>query len=161
MERLWAPWRMKYILGDNTSNGCIFCTKPQEAADDRNYIVLRDRTCYALLNLYPYSNGHMLVAPYKHCPDLDQLTEQELGDLFVLVRRAQQLLTTAMNPQGFNIGANLGTAAGAGIADHLHIHIVPRWSSDSNFMTAVNDTRVIPESLDATYARLKEALATQ
>lgn len=152
---------MKYILGDNTANGCIFCTKPQEADDARNYVVLRDRTCYALLNLYPYSNGHMLVAPYKHCPDFDALTDAEVGDLMVLVRRSQQLLKAAMRPDGFNIGVNLGKFAGAGIADHLHIHIVPRWGGDNNFMTVVNDTRIIPESLDATYARLKEALATQ
>lgn len=152
---------MKYILSEQSSNGCIFCTKPQEANDARNYIVLRDRTCYTLLNLYPYNNGHMMVVPYKHCSDLDDLTEAELGDLLVLVRRSQQLLKATMKPQGFNIGLNLGKSAGAGIADHLHIHIVPRWSGDSNFMTAVNDMRIIPESLDATYAKLQEALASQ
>src|ERR1051326_1907556 len=149
MERLWAPWRMKYLVAEKTSNGCIFCTKSQEANDATNYIVLRDRTCFALLNLYPYSNGHMMVAPYKHCPDLDDLTDAELGDLMVLVRHCKQALQASMNPDGFNIGVNLGQFAGAGIPDHLHIHIVPRWGGDNNFMTVVNDTRVIPDRKSA------------
>jgi ATP adenylyltransferase len=161
MQSLWAPWRMEYILASRAPNGCIFCSKPQGAEDAQNYILIRDRTCFALLNIYPYSNGHLMVAPYKHTPGLDDLTEGELADLMVLVRRCQQLLRVALKPEGFNIGMNLGKVAGAGIADHLHIHVVPRWSGDSNFMTVIADTRVIPQSLDATYALLKEALASQ
>jgi len=161
MERLWAPWRMKYIVGDKASNGCVFCNTSQQADDAKNHVLLRDRTCFAILNIYPYSNGHLMVAPYKHTGDFESMTEQELGDLMVLTRRCQLVLKAAFNPEGFNVGVNIGKAAGAGMPDHLHIHIVPRWSGDCNFMTAINDMRIIPDSLDATYAKLKEALATQ
>lgn len=162
MQSLWAPWRMQYILASKSPNdGCVFCAKPQEADDVRNYVLLRERTCFALLNIYAYSNGHLMVAPYKHTPDFEGLTEAELGDLLVLVRRCQQALRQAMKPDGFNVGVNLGKVAGAGIADHLHIHVVPRWNGDHSFMTVIGETRVIPESLDATYARLKEALAQE
>src|SRR5262249_53759758 len=137
MERLWAPWRMKYIVGEKKSDGCVFCNASQQANDAENHILLRDRTCFAILNLYPYSNGHLMVAPYKHTGDFDEMTEQELGDLMVLTRRCQQILRAAFNPEGFNVGVNFGKAAGAGMPDHVHIHIVPRWSGDSNFMTAV------------------------
>src|SRR6185503_12783643 len=107
MQNLWAPWRMEYILASKAPNGCIFCGKPQETEDAKNYILIRDRTCFALLNIYPYSNGHLMVSPYKHTPGLDDLTEGELADLMVLVQRCQQLLRVAMKPEGFNIGMNL------------------------------------------------------
>jgi ATP adenylyltransferase len=162
VETLWAPWRMQYILATKAPNdSCVFCSKSQEADDDRNHVLLRDRTCFALLNIYPYSNGHLMVAPYKHTPDFDALTDAELSDLLGVVRRCQHALRLAMQPDGFNIGVNLGKAAGAGIADHLHIHVVPRWNGDNSFMTVLGETRVVPESLDATYARLQEALSRQ
>lgn len=159
MQSLWAPWRMQYILADKTAQGCIFCLKPQEADDTRNHVLLRGRTCYAMLNIYPYSNGHLMVVPYKHTPDLDDLAEAELADLIGMVRQCQRVLHIALKPEGYNIGVNIGEAAGAGIKEHLHIHVVPRWKGDSNFMSVTADTRVVPESLDETLRKLKQALA--
>lgn len=152
---------MQYILSDKTVGGCIFCQKSKEGDDATNLVVLRDRSCYALLNIYPYSNGHLMVAPYKHTSDFDALTEEELGDLMILTRRCQQLLRKTLRPEGFNVGVNLGKVAGAGIVEHLHIHVVPRWSGDVNFMTVTADTRIIPESLDDTWRKLREALEAQ
>jgi ATP adenylyltransferase len=153
MEHLWAPWRIKYILGEKET-GCFFCRKPQETDDAKNHILIRDRTCFALLNTYPYNAGHLMIAPYKHTGDLDDLTEAELGDLLVLTRRCKQLLARAMKPDGFNIGLNAGRVAGAGVEDHLHLHIVPRWNGDTNFMPVLGETRVIPQALDELYAAL-------
>ncbi len=150
---------MQYILASKAPDGCIFCDKSQQSDDSKNYVLLRDRTCFALLNIYPYSNGHVMVAPYKHTPGFEELTESELADLLVLVRRCQQALRVAMKPDGFNVGVNLGKVAGAGIADHLHLHIVPRWSGDNSFMSVIGETRVIPESLDATYTKVRDALS--
>jgi len=153
---------MQYILAAKSpSEGCVFCNKSQEADDAKNYVLLRGRTCFALLNLYPYSNGHLMVAPYKHTADFDLLTESELAELLVLVRDCQKALRAAMHPDGFNVGVNLGKVAGAGITDHLHVHVVPRWNGDTSFMTVTGETRVVPESLDATYAKLKGALTSQ
>src|ERR1051325_1775362 len=148
MQSLWAPWRMEYILADKSATECIFCAKSHAAEDVKNRLLLRDRICFAILNIYPYSNGHLMVAPYKHTQDLEELTESEMAELLSLVRRCQQILRKAFKPDGFNIGVNIGKAAGAGIEGHLHIHVVPRWNGDSNFMTTVSDVRVIPESLD-------------
>lgn len=150
---------MQYILSDKQAQGCIFCLKPRDADDARNHVLLRGRTGYAMLNIYPYSSGHVMVVPYKHTPDLEDLTEQELGDLTVMVRQCQRALRVALKPDGFNIGVNIGEAAGAGIKEHLHIHVVPRWKGDSNFMSVTADTRIVPESLDDTLRKLKEALA--
>jgi ATP adenylyltransferase len=155
MDSLWAPWRIKYILGEK-EDGCFFCRKSQEADDAKNLIVIRDRTCFALLNAYPYSPGHLMVAPYKHTGELDDLAEQELADLMLLTRRCKQLLTRAVKPEGFNIGINLGRPAGAGVLDHVHMHIVPRWNGDTNYMPVLADTRVLPQALDEVYAVLKK-----
>jgi ATP adenylyltransferase len=155
MEHLWAPWRIRYILGPKEA-GCFLCRKPQEADDANNYILIRDRTCFALLNTYPYNAGHLMVAPYKHTGDLDDLTEQELADLMALTRRCKQLLTRAIKPHGFNIGVNLGRVAGAGVEDHMHIHIVPRWEGDTNYMPVLADTHVVPQALDELYQTLKK-----
>ena len=154
MERIWAPWRIRYILGKKEP-GCFLCRKPQESDDAKNHIIIRDRTCFALLNAYPYNAGHLMVAPYKHTGDLDDLTEQELADLMTLTRRCKQLLTRAIKPEGFNIGLNLGRVAGAGVEDHLHIHIVPRWNGDTNYMPVIGDVRVLPQAMDEMYAELK------
>ncbi|MEI8314384.1 MAG: HIT domain-containing protein [Verrucomicrobiota bacterium] len=153
MEQLWAPWRIGYILREK-EEGCFLCRKPQAATDTVNHILIRDRTCFALLNAYPYNAGHLMVVPYKHTSELDDLTEQELADLMMLTRRCKNLLTQALKPDGFNVGINLGQAAGAGVSDHLHIHIVPRWNGDTNFMTVTGDVRVVPQALDAMYATL-------
>ncbi len=155
MDTLWAPWRIRYILGEKEKD-CFFCRKPQESDDAKNHIVIRDRTCFALLNTYPYNPGHLMVAPYKHTSDLDDLVEEELTELMSLTRRCKQLLTAAMKPEGFNIGINLGRVAGAGVLDHVHIHIVPRWNGDTNYMPVLADTRVLPQALDEVYEMLRK-----
>jgi ATP adenylyltransferase len=157
MDRLWAPWRIRYILSDKQSD-CFLCRKPGQDNDEKNLILIRDRTCFVCLNAYPYNPGHLLVAPYKHAPDLDQLAEPELAELMSLTRRAKQVLATAIRPDGFNIGINLGRVAGAGVADHLHVHIVPRWNGDTNYLPVLADTRVIPQALEELYATLRTAL---
>ena len=157
MERLWAPWRIKYLERDNME-GCIFCEKPAENRDEENYILYRGEWAYILLNLYPYSNGHLMVAPYAHVGqlvDMDRATRAEIMELTTFCTR---LLSHVSHPAGFNIGANIGKAAGAGFDQHFHMHVVPRWLGDTNFMPVVGNTRVIPESLDDTYRRLKRAL---
>jgi ATP adenylyltransferase len=153
MERLWAPWRIRYILGEKEP-GCFFCRKSQDSDDRKNYVVVRERVCFALLNTYPYNPGHLMIAPYKHTPDLDELADQELSELMALTRRCQQLLARTVKPDGFNIGINLGRAAGAGVLDHVHIHIVPRWNGDTNYMPVLADTHVLPQALQETYAEL-------
>jgi ATP adenylyltransferase len=153
MEQLSAPWRIRYILGEKES-GCFFCKKSQEKDDAKNHVVIRDRTCFALLNTFPYNAGHLMVAPYKHTGELDDLAETELADLMSLTRRCKQLLSRAIKPHGFNIGLNLGRCAGAGVLDHVHVHIVPRWDGDTNFMPVLADTHVLPQALDELYRTL-------
>jgi ATP adenylyltransferase len=161
MEPLHAPWRIKYILGPKPAPGTgeLFKQIAQSSDDEANLIIVRDRTCYAVLNRYPYTGGHVLVVPYKQTPDLNGLTEDELSDLFKLTRRCQNALTKTMKPDGFNIGINLGTVAGAGIVDHVHVHIVPRWNGDTNFMPVIGNTTVLPEALAEVAARLRAELA--
>ena len=158
MERLWAPWRMRYIEVADEANGCIFCVKPAQDRDEENLLLLRGDRCFIMLNAFPYSNGHLMVSPYRHTADLNDLEDAELLELMALTRRGINLLKRACRPDGFNVGINLGRVAGAGIADHIHVHIVPRWSGDTNFMAVIGDTRVIPEALEAAYRRLKECL---
>jgi len=153
---------MQYVQAASKTGGpCIFCTKPQAGDDESQLVLLRDKTCFALMNLFPYNAGHLMVAPYKHTGDLDALTEQELADLMLLTRRCKQLLADVLKPEGFNIGINLGRTAGAGIEAHLHVHIVPRWNGDTNFMPVLGETRVIPDALEPMYRRLKAALAVR
>ncbi len=161
METLHAPWRIPYILSPKTSSSeqSIFLQIAQSSDDETNHVIARDRTCYAVLNTYPYTGGHLLIVPYRQTPDLDGLTEEELADLWKLTRRCLGALRQVMNPAGFNIGINLGKAAGAGITEHLHIHIVPRWSGDTNFMPVIADTTVLPEALTDLAAKLRTALA--
>lgn len=150
MEQIWAPWRIGYVTGKE-GGGCIFCSE----GDDRELLVLK-RTPRTLvqLNRYPYSNGHLMVVPRRHTGDLDALEDAEMLELFREVRECRTVLTRALAPDGINVGINLGRAAGAGIEDHLHLHVVPRWHGDTNFMTVVADLRVLPEALLATYDRL-------
>ena len=162
MEMLYAPWRIQYILAPKTAPAAgtsIFSQIGQSNDDEANYVVARDRSCYAVLNKYPYTGGHLMVVPYKQTPDLHGLTDDELADLMKLVRRCQDALTAVMKPNGFNVGINLGRAAGAGIEEHLHIHIVPRWSGDTNFMPIIAHTMVLPEALTDLAAKLRAALA--
>jgi len=153
MEHLWAPWRIRYILGEKEA-GCFLCRKSQESDDAKNHIIIRERNCFALLNAYPYNAGHLMVAPYKHTGELDDLSEQELSELMSLTRRCKQLLVKAVKADGFNIGLNLGRVAGAGVLDHVHMHIVPRWNGDTNFMPVLADTHVVPQALDELHALL-------
>jgi ATP adenylyltransferase len=160
MEPLHAPWRIEYILAPKPANSDDLFSRIAHSNDDEgNYVVVRDRTCYALLNTYPYTGGHLMVVPYKQVPDLHGLTDEELSDLMKLTRRCQTALTQVMKPDGFNIGINLGKAAGAGVPGHLHIHIVPRWAGDTNFMAVLANTTVLPEALRELATKLRAALA--
>ncbi len=158
MERIWAPWRLQYIENADAVAGCIFCVFPAEQRDAERFILLRGERAFVILNAYPYSNGHLMVTPYQHTANLDELDDATMLELMTLTRRAVNLLKAAFRPDGFNIGVNMGRVAGAGIADHVHIHVVPRWSGDTNFMGVVGDTRVIPASLEEVYSRLKEQM---
>jgi ATP adenylyltransferase len=158
METKFTPWRMDYIKrGDLPVGGCVFCAMTEAPPDhDRENLVLyRGDHCFVVLNLYPYNPAHLMVVPYAHSGDLGALALEVADELFALTRRAVALIGAEYTPQGFNLGMNLGRIAGAGIAEHLHMHVVPRWSGDSNFMPVVGQTRLIPEDLDATYTRLR------
>jgi len=154
MEQIWAPWRIQYIQMEKPK-GCILCEKPQEDKDTENHILYRGGANFIILNGYPYNPGHLMVAPYRHVDSLDNLTKQELHEHFEIVSLAIKVLRHEFNPGGFNIGANLGRIAGAGIDDHFHTHIVPRWQGDTNCMPVISDTRVMPEALAETYQKLK------
>ena len=160
MEPLHAPWRIEYILAPKpVLEQSLFTTIAQSSDDEANYVVARDKTCYALLNKYPYTGGHLMVVPYKQTHDLNGLTEEEMADLMKLTRRCQNALTKVMRPEGFNLGVNLGKCAGAGIAEHLHLHIVPRWNGDTNFMPVLASTTVVPQALSELAAKIRAALA--
>lgn len=153
MECIWAPWRMDYILGDKAEN-CIFCSKPGEKDDKINLVLYRGKLSTVIINKYPYTYGHLLVAPGRHVSGLDDLEVSELNNLSLVLQRSIALLKEAFQPDGFNVGLNLGKVAGAGIEEHLHFHVVPRWQGDINFMPLLAETRVIPEHLNETYDRL-------
>jgi ATP adenylyltransferase len=157
MDRIWAPWRIDYVVGNEKEQGCIFCTKPSSNEDDENLIVHRAEGAFTIMNKYPYNNGHLLIAPYRHVSDICQLDPQENSRLIQELCRAIQVLRAVMRPDGFNIGINLGTAAGAGIEEHVHYHIVPRWNGDTNMMPVLADVKIIPEHLRSTCFRLREA----
>jgi ATP adenylyltransferase len=153
MERLWAPWRLAYVTGaGGGTSDCIFCDTSEPGRAD--LIVARGRVSFVILNLYPYNNGHLMVVPNRHVPNLASLTTDEQAELMQLTRRAEIALHEAYAPHGLNVGINLGKPAGAGVADHLHVHLVPRWNGDTNFMTVVANVRVVPEDLQATRAKL-------
>jgi ATP adenylyltransferase len=145
---------MEYIEKADDTPGCIFCVKPAEQQDRDNGIVYRGKTAFVMMNAFPYNTGHLMVAPYKHTADLYELSDEEALEVSHLVRYSVRLLTAAVRPDGFNLGVNLGRPAGAGFADHVHWHVVPRWSGDTNFMPVVGNTKVLPESLEATYDKL-------
>ena len=157
MERLWSPWRLAYVTGSTSSTGCIFCDAVSGAPDPfREALVLvRGRLSFVILNLYPYNNGHLMVAPKRHIASLGAATADELSEMMRFTRDAEAALTEAYQPEGINVGLNLGRPAGAGIADHIHIHAVPRWTGDTNFMSVVGNTRVLPEDIRETAKRLR------
>ncbi len=157
MAILWAPWRMEYLMSERTPE-CIFCVKHAEGDDRGNYILFRTPHSFALLNAYPYNNGHLMVAPYRHASSLSELSAEERTDLIEAVAKAEALLGRAYSPQGMNVGANLGHCAGAGVPGHVHVHIVPRWEGDTNFMPVVGETKVMPETLEGSYERLLKYL---
>ena len=157
MEQIWAPWRMVYIGGDHGDN-CVFCEKAVSADDVQNLVLLRGEKTFVIMNLYPYNNGHLLVIPKRHVGEIEDLDGEEMMELFRMTQKMVSVLRT-FNPQGFNVGVNIGQAAGAGVPGHFHIHIVPRWIGDTNFMPVFGDVRVISESLEGTYKKLKKALA--
>jgi ATP adenylyltransferase len=160
MDSLHAPWRIEYILAPKSSLAeSRFTLIAQSSDDEANFVIARDRTCYALLNTYPYTGGHLMVVPYKQTPDFNDLTDEEMTDLLKLTRRCQNALCKVMKPDGFNIGINLGKVAGAGILEHLHIHIVPRWLGDTNFMPVLANTTVVPQALRELAAQLRAVLA--
>jgi ATP adenylyltransferase len=152
MERLWAPWRMEYLMSDKPG-GCIFCDKPAAGDDAANFIVFRTEHSFMMLNAYPYNNGHVMVAPFRHVAGFTELTHEERCDLMAAIAKTESLIRRSMSPQGMNIGANIGHSAGAGVPGHVHVHLVPRWEGDTNFMPVVGETRVLPETLTETYER--------
>jgi len=157
-ERLWSPWRMEYILSDKEKGHCIFCEAIAQDRDEENLVLYRGKHAFIILNLYPYNNGHLMVVPYEHVPSTEDLDPEVLTELMLLVNKSLQLLRKVMSPQGFNIGINMGAPAGAGIQDHVHVHVVPRWTGDTNFMPVLAATRVVPELLAQTYAKMRDAL---
>jgi ATP adenylyltransferase len=154
MERLWSPWRFAYVTSSSDQPGCIFCAA-LDSAEAEPLLLFRGVTCFVILNLYPYNNGHLMVVPNRHIPNLTAAAPDELADMVRLTRAAEMALTEAYQPHGLNVGINLGKAAGAGVLDHLHLHVVPRWNGDTNFMTAIGEVRVLPEQLDRTAGRLR------
>lgn len=154
---LWAPWRMEYILG-NKEKECIFCTKTKENEDKKNLILYRGERNYIIMNKYPYNNGHLMIVPYRHTSEFESLNDAESLELMHLVSRSIQALKAAIHPEGFNVGVNIGKIAGAGIEEHLHFHVVPRWAADTNFMPVVGQTKVISEGLWQTFEKIKEKL---
>lgn len=154
MDVLWAPWRLDYILGPKPDE-CVFCIPEHEAEDRKRYILARGEHCYVIMNKFPYNNGHLLVTPYRHVSNLTELTPEESNDCMTWLRHSTEVLEKAFAPQGINIGLNLGEAAGAGIAQHMHFQMVPRWTGDASFMAVFGETSVIPEHLESTYDRLR------
>jgi ATP adenylyltransferase len=159
MKQLWAPWRMDYIRGESEKpdTGCIFCVRDCCGEDRDRLILHRGEQAFVLMNKYPYTNGHLMIAPYRHTADPAELTDAEALEMHRLLVLCRDVLSERIAPQGFNVGMNLGQIAGAGIADHLHLHLVPRWSGDTNFMPVFADVRVIPQHLEATYEHLAPA----
>ena len=155
---MWSPWRMTYISAEKDhgfeGDACVFCDLPARQDDERTYILYRGARAFVIMNLYPYNSGHLMVVPYAHVDSVTHLDEDALTEMMVLITRAQAVVGESMRPQGFNIGVNQGGAAGAGIADHVHMHLVPRWVGDTNFMPVMGDVRVMPQHLDETYALL-------
>jgi len=167
-QRLWAPWRLEYIKAargqarGRLSGGpgeCIFCSKPALGDDGKSLIPYRGERCFVMLNAFPYTSGHLMIAPYEHTAELEALDQSTSLELMTLTQRSLRALASAYAPEGYNLGVNLGTVAGAGVADHVHLHIVPRWAGDTNFMSVVADARVLPQSLEDSYAAVRDAFA--
>ena len=157
-DRLWAPWRIEYIKGPKDGD-CIFCSALAADDDAARYVLHRGERCFVMLNAYPYTNGHVMVSPNEHLSSLEELREEALLELMKLTQRSQAAIREAYGPEGFNIGVNQGKVAGAGVEDHVHLHVVPRWGGDTNFMPVVGDVRVLPQNLEDSYGQLRAAFA--
>ncbi len=157
--RIWAPWRLPYVkdASKDSEAGCIFCTKPAEDDDEKNLIVHRGERCFVILNLFPYTNGHLMIAPYAHLATLPELDADTIAELMALAQRAMVVLDEKYDPHGYNAGVNQGRVAGAGFDAHIHLHVVPRWAGDTNYMPVLADTRVMPQSLEESYRALRGA----
>lgn len=160
MDFLWTPWRYKYIAGAGRDDRCIFC-EALKAGDEKSHIVLRGELNFVILNAFPYTSGHVMIVPYAHGGDFATVTPKTLAEMMSITQRVQAALATVYKPQGFNLGMNLGHCAGAGITDHVHMHLLPRWIGDANFMSTIAETRMEPEDLDTTYKKLREALGVK
>src|SRR3989344_1885975 len=157
VKRLWAPWRVTYVKAlDKKSKGCVFCNIRKSKNDKANYVFFRARHCHAVLNIYPYNNGHVLIVPNRHVGDLRKLLPEEKKDLFARLEKSQGFLDRVLSPRGYNIGMNIGRVAGAGFPGHLHIHVLPRWGGDVNFMPVIGNTKVVSQSLAELYRQLKK-----
>ncbi|MFX1293858.1 MAG: HIT domain-containing protein [Promethearchaeota archaeon] len=156
MKNLWAPWRFKYITQQRKDKGCLFCRVSKENKDKENLIVYRKERSFVILNLYPYNSGHIMISPYVHVNSIETLEKEDRDELFETVANACINIRKEMSAEGFNIGINIGTVAGAGVAEHVHIHVVPRWGGDTNFMPLISDIKVVSEALEDTYYRLKK-----
>jgi len=157
MDHLWSPWRYRYVTkAEDRPGGCIFCAKHQDQQDEKNLILFRGESCFGLLNLYPYTNGHLMIAPYRHVSTIEELPEEEWLELARYARLAESLVRKVYRCDGLNLGFNIGSVAGAGIAGHIHLHVLPRWNGDANFMTVVGETRVHPEELSESWRKLTE-----
>jgi ATP adenylyltransferase len=157
MDRLWSPWRYAYVSQADAGSACLFCEKAAESRDAENHIIRRGGRNFVMLNRYPYTTGHLMIAPYEHVATLEEAAAETLAEMMALARLAERSLRSVYHPGGLNLGMNVGECAGAGVAGHIHLHVLPRWPADSNFMTTVGETRVLPESLDVTYGKLVEA----
>lgn len=160
MDTIWAPWRMEYILKaeEGAEAPCIFCNRIKQKSDKKNLILYRGQHSFIIMNRFPYNNGHLMIVPYRHSGDILKLHKEEECEMFQLIQISVQVLQAVMKPHGFNVGMNLGRVAGAGIEDHLHYHIVPRWNGDTNFMPIIGNTKVVSEALDQSYKKLKKAI---
>jgi ATP adenylyltransferase len=160
MDHLWTPWRYAYVTGADQNSGCIFCNAPKES-DQQARIVHRGAHCYIILNTYPYTNGHVMIVPYEHLDELQKLPTDAAQEMMVLTQKMETVLRSLYRPDGINLGMNIGKAAGAGVAGHIHMHILPRWVADANFVSVIGETRVLPESLEVTWERIRNAFAIE
>jgi ATP adenylyltransferase len=158
MDYLWTPWRYAYVTGADRTPGCIFCDAPKQT-DEKARIVYRGTGCYIILNTYPYTNGHVMIVPYAHLDELQKLPALAADEMMTLTQRMEVVLRSLYRPDGINLGMNIGKAAGAGVAGHIHMHILPRWVADANFASVIGETRVLPEALETTWQRIRQALA--
>jgi ATP adenylyltransferase len=158
MDYLWTPWRYAYVTGAEKISGCVFCDLPKEGDDAKVYIAHRGQRCYIVLNSFPYTPGHLMIVPFAHLDELRKLPDAAAQEMMTMAQRLEGVLRTLYSPDGINLGMNVGKAAGAGVAGHIHLHVLPRWVADANFLSVVGETRILPETLEMTYQRVKGAL---